>query len=101
MSEEEVRQVADALDAVERIADPEERVRVKSQIMADQVKRNREWSAERSALIKELWAGGEGLSYREIAARLGIKLSTVQDVFRPYKGSGVNRPRAGQQKPPE
>ncbi|MET9204093.1 helix-turn-helix domain-containing protein [Streptomyces bacillaris] len=94
MSEEEVRQVSDALDAVERIADPEARVRAKSKIMADQVARNRAWSAERSALIKELWADGQGLSYREIAARLEIKLSTVQDVFRGYKGSGMHRPRA-------
>ncbi|MFI2358170.1 helix-turn-helix domain-containing protein [Streptomyces anulatus] len=101
MNEEEVRQVADALDAVERIADPEARVRAKSRIMAEQVKRNRAWSAERSALIEELWAEGNGLSYREIAVRLDIKLSTVQDVFRTYKGSGVNRPRAPEQKPPE
>ncbi|WP_299542064.1 helix-turn-helix domain-containing protein [uncultured Streptomyces sp.] len=98
MSEEEVRQVSDALDAVERIADPEARVRAKSRIMADQVRRNREWSAERSALIRDLWDGGNGLSYREIAARLDIKLSTVQDVFRAYKGSGAHRPRVS--KPP-
>lgn len=94
MSEEEVRQVSNALEAVERIADPEARVRAKSRIMADQVKRNREWSAERSDLIRQLWDGGNGLSYREIATRLDIKLSTVQDVFRAYKGSGVHRPRA-------
>jgi DNA-directed RNA polymerase specialized sigma24 family protein len=94
VSDEEVRQVSDALEAVERIADPEARVRAKSRIMADQVRRNREWSAERSELIRQMWDGGNGLSYREIAARLGIKLSTVQDVFRAYKGSGVHRPRA-------
>jgi DNA invertase Pin-like site-specific DNA recombinase len=96
VSEEEVRQVADALDAVERIADPEARVRAKSRIMAEQVRRNREWSQERSDLIRQLWDGGNGLSYREIAIRLEIKLSTVQDVFRGYKGSGAHRPRADQ-----
>ncbi|MFD6421729.1 helix-turn-helix domain-containing protein [Streptomyces sp. NPDC060198] len=93
MSDEEVRQVTDALEAVERITDTEARVRAKSRIMADQVRRNKEWSAERSTLIRELWDEGNGLSYREIAARLDIKLSTVQDVFRGYKGSGVHRPR--------
>lgn len=85
--------MADAIEAVERIEDREARVRAKSRIMAAQVARNKEWSKERSDLIRELWADGNGLSYREIAARLAVKLSTVQDVFRPYKGSGTHRPR--------
>ncbi|MEU8723541.1 helix-turn-helix domain-containing protein [Streptomyces antimycoticus] len=93
MSDEEVRRVSDALDAVEQIADREERVRAKSQIMAAQVQRNKAWAQERTALIQELWADGNGLSYRQIADRLQIKLSTVQDVFRGYKGSGTARPK--------
>lgn len=88
--------MSEALDAVERIEDPEARVRAKSRIMAEQVRRNPAWSAERSALIRQLWDEGSGLSYREIAARLDIKLSTVQDVFRGYRGSGAHRPRAGE-----
>ncbi|MFD0053017.1 GIY-YIG nuclease family protein [Streptomyces sp. NPDC127168] len=94
LDSEEVRRVADALEAVERIEDREERVRAKSQIMAAQVARNKEWAAERNELIRELWDGGNGLSYRKIADRLGIKLATVQDAFRDYKGSGTHRPRA-------
>ena len=94
MGEEEVQRVSEALDEVERIADPEARVRAKSRIMAAQVERNKKWSRERSALIRELWDDGNGLSYRQIADRLGIKLSTVQDVFRGYTGSGRNRPKA-------
>ncbi|MFJ6905585.1 helix-turn-helix domain-containing protein [Streptomyces griseoluteus] len=93
MSDEEVRRVSDALDTVEQIPDRVERVRAKSRIMADQVKRNREWSAERSDLIRELWNDGAGMSMRAIADHLGIKLSTVQDVFRGYKGSGTARPK--------
>lgn len=93
MDDEEVRRVSDALDAVERIADREERVRAQSRIMAEQIRRNKVWSQERSELIRELWNDGDGLSYRQIADRLGIKLSTVQDVFRGYKGSGTVRPK--------
>ncbi|MCX4974250.1 helix-turn-helix domain-containing protein [Streptomyces sp. NBC_00620] len=88
--------MSDALDAVEEIADREQRVRAQSQIMAEQIRRNREWSQERSALIRELWDGGNGLSYRQIADRLSIKLSTVQDVFRGYTGSGTVRPKKGE-----
>ncbi|MEU1506455.1 helix-turn-helix domain-containing protein [Kitasatospora sp. NPDC005748] len=90
--------MAEALDAVERIEDLEERVRAKSRIMADQVRRNREWAQERKELIERL--SGEGQSYREIAARLGIKLSTVQDVFRGYTGSGTTRPKKATAEPP-
>jgi DNA invertase Pin-like site-specific DNA recombinase len=100
MSDEEVRRVADALDAVEQIADREERVRAQSQIMAEQIRRNRVWAQERSELIRELWNNGDGLSYRQIADRLGIKLSTVQDVFRGYKGSGTTRPKVEKAREP-
>lgn len=93
MSDEEVRRVTESLDAVEQIADREERIRTQSRIMAEQIQRNRAWSRERSDLIRELWNEGDGLSYRQIADRLNIKLSTVQDVFRGYTGSGTTRPK--------
>ena len=93
MDSEEVRRVADALEAVEQIEDREERVKAKSKIMAAQVARNKEWAAERNELIRELWDNGNGLSYRQIADRLDIKLPTVQDAFRDYRGSGTHRPR--------
>ena len=85
--------MSDALEAVEQIPDRVERVRAKSRIMAEQVRRNKAWAAERVELIRELWDNGKGLSYRQIAAQLDIKLSTVQDAFRTYKGSGSYRPR--------
>jgi DNA-directed RNA polymerase specialized sigma24 family protein len=92
MSDEEVRRVSDALDAVEQIADLEQRVRAKSQVMAAQAERNKTWSQERDELIRDLWDGGDGLSYQQIADRLGIKKATVQSVFR-GKGSGTTRPK--------
>ncbi|MFF3643403.1 helix-turn-helix domain-containing protein [Streptomyces sp. NPDC002564] len=92
MSDEEVRRVADALDAVEQIADLEQRVKAKSRVMAAQAERNKLWSRERDAVIRQL-RDEEGLSYRQIAARLDITLSTVQAVFRGYKGSGTTRPK--------
>jgi hypothetical protein len=90
---EEVRRVTDALAAVEEIADEEQRVKAKSRIMADQVERNKAWAQERTLLIRRLH-GEEKLSYRQIAARLDIKLAVVQDAFRNYTEAGEYRGRA-------
>jgi DNA-directed RNA polymerase specialized sigma24 family protein len=93
MGEEEVRRVTDALNAVEKIEEREERIKAQSKIMAEQANRNKDWSQDRDELVRELWDNGSGLSYRQIAARLEIKLSTVQAVFR-GKGSGTTRPKS-------
>lgn len=93
-NDEEVRHVSDALDAIERIPDLESRVRAKSQVMAEQVRRNRNWQKERRELVFAL--RGEGLSYRKIAARVGTSLATVQDILRGYSGSGSHRPPASE-----
>lgn len=92
MSDEEVRRVAEALKAVGEITDREDRIRAQSKVMAAQAALNKDWSKERDELIRELWDGGNGLSYRQIATRLEIKLATVQAVFR-GKGSGTTRPK--------
>lgn len=95
MSDEEVRQVSEALDAIERIEDREERVRAMSLTMAAQVERNKTWVKERRALVMELRDAGE--SVRKIAARVGTSPSTVQDILRGYSGSGTHRPRKAEE----
>lgn len=96
--DEEVRGVSEALDAVERIPDLEDRVRAKSRVMAEQVKRNRKWQKERRDLVFKL--KDEGLSYRKIAVRVGTSLATVQDILRGYRGSGSHRPPAPERTDP-
>ncbi|MGW0131914.1 helix-turn-helix domain-containing protein [Streptomyces sp. NPDC003299] len=90
--DQEVQRVLDALDAVERIADPEARSRAQAQITAATKERAARWAAERAELAHQL--KGEGESVRGIAKRLGVTPSTVQDLLRGYKGSGQNRPRS-------
>lgn len=91
MDEEEVQRVSDALDAIERIEDPEARVRAMSKAMAQQVERQRAWKEQRRDVVQRL--RGEGVTYRGIADRLGMSLATVQDILRGYSGSGTHRPR--------
>jgi lambda repressor-like predicted transcriptional regulator len=97
--DEEVQRVSEALDAVESIPDREARVRAKSLVMAEQVKRNRTWQQERRDLVFEL--KDEGLSFRKIAARVGTSLATVQDILRGYTGSGSHRPPAAERTDPK
>ena len=92
--DEEVQRVFDALDEVERIADPEARSRAQAQITAKTRALSAKWNAERAELAQQL--KGDGESVRGIADRLGVKPSTVQDLLRGYKGSGQNRPSAAQ-----
>ncbi|GAA4684685.1 helix-turn-helix domain-containing protein [Streptomyces youssoufiensis] len=95
MSEEEVQRVTEALDAIERIEDPEARARAMSRVMVDQAKRTAAWKAERRELVLSLRR--DKVPYRTIAARLGVSLGTVQDIERGYSGSGRNRPRKGEE----
>ncbi|MGW2938996.1 helix-turn-helix domain-containing protein [Streptomyces sp. NPDC001156] len=101
--DEEVQRVFDALDDVERIADPEARSRAQAQITAATRKRAAKWAAERADLAHQMQDEGE--SIRGIAKRLGVTPGTVQDLLRGYKGSGQNRPpadeRAAGDKPSE
>jgi DNA-binding MarR family transcriptional regulator len=90
--DEEVQRVFDAIQDVEKIADPEARSRARAQITAKTRELSAKWNAERGELAQQMQTEGE--SVRGIAKRLGIKPGTVQDLLRGYKGSGQNRPRA-------
>lgn len=90
--DEEVQRVFDALDEVERIADPEARSRAQAQITAQTRKRSAKWNAQRAELAQRLKTEGE--SVRGIAKRLGVTAGTVQDLLSGYKGSGTTRPKA-------
>lgn len=96
MNDEEVQRVSEALDAVDRIEDPEARVRARNKVNAEHVKRNRDWQKERRQLVLDLRA--DKVPYRQIAERLDLSVATVQDIVRGYSGSGRTRPRVRQSK---
>jgi predicted GIY-YIG superfamily endonuclease len=94
----EAQRVIDALDALEEIEDPRVRTVAFSHVSAEQARRAPAFREQRRQLIAEYRA--QGASYRKIATVLGISLATVQDIERGYTGSGKNRPRASEERPP-
>ena len=86
-----------AMDAVEAMTDPQERARAIGEVMADQAKRGKRWRELRRQVVLDMRAQDPPVSYRKIAAALGVGLATVQDIERGYTGSGRDRPRT---KPP-
>ena len=93
---EEAQRVIDAMNAVEAMADPVERAKAIGEVMADQSQRGKRWREMRRQVVLEMRAQTPPVSYRKIAAALGLGLATVQDIERGYTGSGRNRPRAGE-----
>lgn len=92
--EEEAQRVLDALNAVEAMADPLARAKAISRLLKDQTDRNKRLKEYRRQVVLDL--RGQNVSYRKIAAALGISSGTVQDIERGYSGSGRNRPRKGE-----
>lgn len=91
---EEAQRVIDAMNAVEAMTDSLERAKAIGEVMADQAERGKRWRELRRQVVLEMRAQDPPLSYRKIAAALGVGLATVQDIERGYTGSGKNRPRA-------
>lgn len=86
----------DAMEAVEAMTNPAERAKAISEVMADQADRGKRWREMRRQVVLDMRAQTPPVSYRKIAAALGIGLATVQDIERGYTGSGRNRPRVGE-----
>ncbi|MFF0704978.1 hypothetical protein ACFYVC_32215 [Streptomyces tendae] len=91
--DDKVARVNDAMDAVERIKDPEERVRAMSAVLREQQKREKKWRKERAEVVHRLRSETPPVPYRKIAERLGMTLATVQDLERGWSGSWSDRPR--------
>ena len=88
---EEVQRVSDALEEVDRIADLEQRVRARNQVLALQAARVKNWHAERRELVLALRAQDPPVTIRAIAARLAMSPGVVQDIIRGHTGSWKNR----------
>ncbi|MFM9629396.1 hypothetical protein ACKI10_17435 [Streptomyces galilaeus] len=87
----EVQRVSDALEAVDGIADLEERVRARNQVLALQSQKVKGWHAERRDLVLALRAETPPVTIRAIAARLDMSPGVVQDIIRGHTGSWKNR----------
>lgn len=94
---EEAQRVIEAMDAVEAIADPEVRAKAIGEVLADQAKRAKKWRDDRRKVVLDLRAQEPPVSYRKIAALLGVSLRTVQDIEAGYSGSGKNRPKKAEE----
>ena len=88
---EEVQRVSDALEAVDGIADLEERVRARNQVLALQAAKVKDWHAERRDLVLAMRAETPPVTIRAIAARLEMSAGVVQDIIRGHTGSWQNR----------
>lgn len=92
MTEEEAQRVFNALDDVEAMPDRIARARAVSQLLKDQAHRNPRLKDYRNQVVTDLRA--QGMSFRKIAAEVGVSLGTVQDILRGHAGSWSSRPKA-------
>jgi hypothetical protein len=88
---EEVQRVSEALEDVDRIADLEERVRARNQVLALQAQKTKDWHTERRDLVLAMRAEDPPVTIRAIAARLEMSPGVVQDIIRGHTGSWKNR----------
>ena len=95
---EEVQRVSDALEEVDRIADLEQRVRARNQVLALQAARVKNWHDERRKLVLALRAQDPAVPIRKIAERLAMSPGVVQDIIRGHTGSWQDRPKKDEER---
>lgn len=81
----------DALAELEAMTDPLARALAIGQVLADQAERAPRLRDLRRAVVLELRQ--QEVSYRKIAAQLGVSLGTVQDIERGHSGNWGTKPR--------
>ena len=89
---EEARGVSDALKRVEEIDDPVQRAVAISEVLRDYEKRAPKLRDLRREAVLAMRA--EGVSYRKIAAKLGVSLGTVQNIERGHGSAWGTKPRS-------
>lgn len=93
---QEARRVSDALRAIEEMSDPAQQARAITEVLKAQTA-----FAPTAKQKRKAWVDAERakkVPYRVIAEKLGVSISTVQDIERGYSGSGKDRPRTGRRK---
>lgn len=88
---EEAQRVFDALSEVEAIEDPIARAVVISKVLADHDERAPRLRDLRREAVLQLRA--DKVSYRKIAALLGVSLGTVQSIERGHAGAWGTKAR--------
>jgi len=88
----EARSVSDALKRVEEIDDPIRRAVAISEVLRDYEKRAPKLRDLRREAVLAMRA--EGVSYRKIAAKLGVSLGTVQNIERGHGSAWGTKPRS-------
>ncbi|WP_406181897.1 helix-turn-helix domain-containing protein [Streptomyces canus] len=88
---EVAQRVFDALEALKAIEDEADRAREISVFLRQCGPKVKELSDLRRAFVLD--QREQEVSFRKIAAKIGVSLSTVQDIERGYSRSGKTRPR--------
>ncbi|MFF5045631.1 sigma factor-like helix-turn-helix DNA-binding protein [[Kitasatospora] papulosa] len=88
---EEARKVVDALNRVEEIEDPVARAVAVSQVLKDFKERAPQLREMQRVAIDLLRA--QDVSYRQIAAQLGMSLGAVQNIERGHGSAWGTKPR--------
>lgn len=86
---EEVRKVVEAVEAVRAIEDAVERARAISELLKLQAEDGPRLREERRLIVVGMRE--QKVSFRKIAAEIGVSLGTVQDILRGHSGPWGDR----------